>query len=75
MNLLAVLLEETPLCVDKLTPRERQVVTLLTTGLSQKEIAHELGIAPGTVYAHVFHAREKTGCFSTVQMAVKAAMT
>lgn len=75
MNLLAVLPEDAPLSVDKLTPREREVVTLLTTGMSQKQIAHALGIAPGTVRAHSTNAREKTGCFSTVQLAVKAAMT
>lgn len=71
MNLLAVLPEETPLSVDKLTPRECEVVRLLTTGLAPKEVARTLGIASKTVYVHVYNAREKTGCTSTVQLAVK----
>ena len=36
-----------------LTPREREVVALLAEGLSNKEIALRLGIAPDTAKFHV----------------------
>jgi DNA-binding NarL/FixJ family response regulator len=41
--------------VDELTPRERGVLTLLTEGLSQVEIAERLVITPGTVAKHIEH--------------------
>jgi DNA-binding NarL/FixJ family response regulator len=36
-----------------LTPREIEVLTLVATGLANKEIAHKLGTADGTVKIHV----------------------
>lgn len=36
-----------------LTPRQRQIATLLGAGLSNKDIARELFLAPGTVKLHV----------------------
>jgi DNA-binding NarL/FixJ family response regulator len=44
-----------------LTPREQQVMELIEHGLKNKEIAHELGIRPGTVKIHLKHIFEKTG--------------
>jgi DNA-binding response OmpR family regulator len=41
--------------VDELTPRERDVLTLLTDGLSQVEIAERLVITTGTVAKHIEH--------------------
>src|SRR5215208_3467065 len=41
--------------VDKLTPRERDVMTLLTEGLSQVEIAERLIITQRTVAKHIEH--------------------
>ncbi|WP_169542548.1 response regulator transcription factor [Sphingomonas baiyangensis] len=38
---------------DQLTTRQRQVLTLLSRGCSNKEIARTLGIAEATVKAHV----------------------
>ncbi len=49
-----------------LTERQATVLELLATGLSNKEIARELGIAPATVKAHIaqisalLHARNRT---------------
>lgn len=36
-----------------LSPREREVAFLITRGLSNKEIARDLGLRPGTVKQHV----------------------
>ena len=38
---------------DALTPREQEVIALLAEGLSNKEIAGRLGIAPDTAKFHV----------------------
>ena len=39
-----------------LTPRQREVVTLIATGAADKEIARRLGIATGTAQKHVTNA-------------------
>lgn len=44
-----------------LTPRESQVFKLVEEGLTNGEIASELGIRPGTVKIHLKHLYEKTG--------------
>lgn len=38
---------------DDLTPRERDVLDQVALGLSNKQIARELGLSPGTVRIHV----------------------
>ena len=43
----------------RLTRREREVITLIDQGLSNKEIAHELCIELATVKNHVHHILEK----------------
>jgi DNA-binding NarL/FixJ family response regulator len=45
---------------DNLSPRERQVVALLRTGLTRKEVAYELGLNDATVRVHLWHAHQKT---------------
>ena len=42
-----------------LSPRERQVVSLLAAGLNGSEIASRLRISPATVRTHVEHAKMK----------------
>ena len=42
-----------------LSEREREVVSLLATGLRDKEIAHQLLISPATVKKHVEHILRK----------------
>lgn len=37
-----------------LTPRQRQVIEQVSNGMSNKEIANELGISEGTVKQHIF---------------------
>jgi two-component system, NarL family, nitrate/nitrite response regulator NarL len=36
-----------------LSPRERQIALLIGRGLSNKDVARELGLSPGTVKIHV----------------------
>jgi len=44
-----------------LSPREREIVTLVARGLSTREIATRLGISPYTVQEHLGHACERVG--------------
>jgi predicted ATPase/class 3 adenylate cyclase/DNA-binding CsgD family transcriptional regulator len=56
-----------------LTPSERDVVRLLSEGLSNKEIATRLFISPRTVQSHLTHVYAKLGLSSRVQLAQQAA--
>jgi len=55
-----------------LTPRERQVVTLIAGGRGNKAIAEELGISPATAARHVANILGKLGFSSRTQIAVWA---
>lgn len=50
--------------IDKLTLREREVLTLLARGLSTKEIAEELFISTSTVRNHLQNIFDKLGVHS-----------
>lgn len=50
-----------------LTPREIEVLKLISQGLSNKEIAHELGTAVGTAKIHVQNIIEKLGASDRTQ--------
>ena len=52
-------LQELQARVDSCTPRERDVMRLLATGLPNKGIAEALGISPRTVEIHRAHLMEK----------------
>lgn len=58
--------------VPRLTPRERQVVTLVSQGLKNTEIARALSISPGTVKVHLMHVFEKTGARDRQELAVRS---
>jgi two-component system nitrate/nitrite response regulator NarL len=47
-----------------LSPREREVAVLITRGLSNKEVARELGVSDGTVKIHVHSIFQKLGAKS-----------
>ena len=55
-----------------MTTREREIAILLAAGLSQREIAARLCIAPGTCYRHTNNMRRRTQK-STAAIAVQAA--
>lgn len=55
-----------------MTQRERQVITLITDGLSNKEIAARLNIATHTVKSHVRNVMEKLALHSRLQIAAYA---
>ncbi len=57
----------------RLTPREREVLDRIALGLTNKAIARELGIGPGTVKAHVEKVIAKLGVADRTQAAVLAA--
>lgn len=46
---------------DRLTPRERECLSLVARHLGSKEIARELGISPHTVDGYLDEARRKLG--------------
>ncbi|MFJ9903181.1 response regulator [Streptomyces sp. NPDC101152] len=55
-----------------LTPREREVMTLVATGLSNDEIAERLFVAPVTVKTHANRAMAKLGARDRAQLVVIA---
>ena len=57
---------------DKLTPRERQVLRMLSDGLTQNDIATELVISPKTVGTHLQHILSKLEVHSRTQAVAMA---
>ena len=55
-----------------LTIRETDVLRLIANGLSAKQVAIELEIAPRTVEHHLDHARLKTGTNNRVHLVAHA---
>lgn len=59
--------------VDKLTPRERQVMDLVVSGKSNRVIAAELGVSPKTIEVHranVMHKMAADSLAELVKMAI-----
>jgi DNA-binding CsgD family transcriptional regulator len=61
-------LSRAAIALGKLTPREREIVSMLLRGISPKEIARQLSIARSTVRFHLEQARERMGAESLLQM-------
>ncbi|HUV33089.1 MAG TPA: LuxR C-terminal-related transcriptional regulator [Devosiaceae bacterium] len=53
---------------SQLTPRERQVLQLVTNGQSNKEAGRELGISPRTIEVHRARVMEKLGARNTADL-------
>lgn len=53
---------------NQLTPREREVLQLITNGQSNKEAGRELGISPRTVEVHRARVMEKLGARNTADL-------
>ena len=53
---------------DTLTPRERDVLALVTSGLMNKQVAAELGLAEITVKIHRGHIMKKMGARSLADL-------
>jgi DNA-binding NarL/FixJ family response regulator len=58
--------------LDRLTPREREVLELIGRGFPNKLIARELGLSEKTVKTHVGHVLAKLGVTDRTQAAVIA---
>lgn len=56
----------------RMTPREREVIALISAGMSNKEIAERLAIATHTVKSHVRNVMEKLALHSRLQIAAYA---
>jgi DNA-binding NarL/FixJ family response regulator len=61
-----------PSRLDALTPRERDLTSLVAVGLSNDEIAERLGLSPLTVKTHVNRAMAKIGARDRAQLVVAA---
>jgi DNA-binding NarL/FixJ family response regulator len=58
--------------LDRVTPRERQIVDLLSAGASNKEIAKRLNVTERTVKAHLTAIFRKLGLSGRLQLALFA---
>lgn len=56
---------------DILTPREREVLTLVAEGGSNREVAEKLGLSPNTVNRHVENIFDKLGVSSRAAAVAK----
>ena len=62
----------TPHKDSTLTPREHEVMTLVTQGLSNREIATILRVTESTVKKYVYEVFNKTGASSRVELVLRA---
>jgi DNA-binding NarL/FixJ family response regulator len=58
--------------LDRLSPREQDVLRLVGRGMSNEEVAAALFIAPATVKTHVSALLDKLGARDRLQLVVQA---
>jgi RNA polymerase sigma factor (sigma-70 family) len=58
--------------LDRLSPREREVLDLLATGLPNAEIGERLYMSEGTIKTYVSRILTKLDCTNRVQAAILA---
>lgn len=56
--------------LERLTPREFEVMQLVATGLLNKQVGAELGMAEKTVKTHRAHVKQKLGITSVAELMV-----
>ncbi|MBC7099532.1 response regulator transcription factor [Candidatus Bipolaricaulota bacterium] len=56
----------------ELSPREEELLSLLSQGLSNREAAERLGISVKTVESHLENLKRKLGCKSTAELRARA---
>lgn len=61
-----------PRTAPPISPRERDVLRLLVSGCSNREIAMELGVTEPTVKAHIAQLLRKTGAPNRIALSVHA---
>jgi DNA-binding NarL/FixJ family response regulator len=62
------LVDRGPTADERLTARESEVVQLVARGMSNKAIAHQLGISPRTVEGHLNHVFDKLDILSRTEL-------
>jgi two-component system nitrate/nitrite response regulator NarP len=55
-----------------LSPRERELITLVRKGLRNREIAKQLGVTEGTIKVYLHTVFEKLGVSSRTELAIRA---
>lgn len=55
--------------LDRLTQREREIVNCVAQGLSFKQAAKKIGVAPSTVANHLYRVYRKLGVYSRTELA------
>lgn len=55
--------------LDRLTAREREIVYCVAQGLSFKQAARKIGVAPSTVANHLYRVYRKLGVYSRTELA------
>ena len=64
--------EREPVAIDEISAREREALVLVASGLANKQIAKEMGIADRTVKAHLSRVFQRIGATNRTQAALWA---